>query len=334
MPPESEVQTQDLFTSTPDLLYGTPPAEEPEQEKPVAETKEAKPEKTDDVNDQLVVEEEESEPEETAKAAADEEQSEEIRTVQEMIDHFDLDPEWFNQLQHTIKVNGQEQTVPLSELISRARQVTAAEEYLADAKAKGRTMIQEANQNLQKAQEQVVVTAKLLEELEALEEERFSKEDLATLRKDDPGEYSARVEERRQWHEKRKGLKDRLAKEYQESVSRAQEQLSKALEENLPTESEILEAQVPDFSDEERKAIPEYMMQAGFSEQDIRLLGYNGRALALAVKAMRWDDSKKKVKTAQKRVRKVPKVMKSGSKKSGDTKQPVDRNDRASILYG
>lgn len=313
--------------SAADLLYGTgevEPTPEPEAITP-------EPEKPEIENPENLAVTPEVEPEPIV-ADPPVEEEETISTVDELTAHYDLDPDWFKTLKIPTKVNGQMGEVSIADALAATQQSQAADMYLSDAKTRSKQMLEDANKVTVDANEKLVVGAKLLEQIESqLNTERDSA-DLQRLRVDDPAEYAALVADQGKKRTALESMKRTAAEAFRQSQTNSQQQVEQALQQALPAETELFESVITDFTDAERDNVPVYMKAQGFSDQDIRMLGYNGKALGIAVKAMRHDASKGKKKTAQKKVQKIPKVLKPGPKPA-ETKTPAS-DDRATILYG
>ncbi len=86
-------------------------------------------------------------------------------------------------------------------------------------------------------------------------------------------------------------------------------------------------------STKERNELVKYLTDDGYSEQDIKIASYNGKLLSMAVKAMRYDQTKTKSQAALKKVVKVPRIMKPGAKAPAP-KPNGKGEDRVSLLYG
>ncbi len=111
------------------------------------------------------------------------------------------------------------------------------------------------------------------------------------------------------------------------------------MQEALPKEREMLLSRVPEWSDEkaaetETAELVNYLTADGFSADDINVASHNGRLLAMAVKAMRYDSAKSKSTAIKKKLVKIPpKILKPGASQgaSNASEQP---KDRAEIMYG
>jgi len=264
----------------------------------------------------------------------------EVRTLEDLAAHLETDPEWLEGLSVTQKVNGKEISVPISEALATHRKVSAADEYLSDAKAKSKAMIDEAGQQQQEWAATIGASAQIYQELEQEYQKDLESVNWADLRKKDPAEHTAKRAEMKERREKLDGLKRKMQESVQTAAQRANEIRRLQNEQRLPQEREFIFERLPEWKDEkkfdqERNELIDYLTADGFSEQDIADHVYNGRLVALAVKAMRYDKSKTKAETKRKKVTKVPKILKPGS--TQDSPKPTaadDENDPVKILYG
>lgn len=281
-------------------------------------------------------------PQEAAPEEGSEEQVEEVEitTVEELAEHFQIDPEWIPNLKITQKVNGQPVEFSISEALATHMKVAAADSYLAEAKQKAKAIEEEARQKEQAVVSTLASFSKLVESVEAELDKDIKNIDWNRLREDDPAEYAAKKADIKERRERLDKMKQEAAASYQETLRKAAEAQQKLLQERLPQEQQIFLERVPEWLDSEKKAqerdeLVKYLSEEGFSEQDIQVAAFNGRLLALAVKAMRYDKAKTRSEAAKKKVVKIPKVMKPGSK-SKPTPKPngVEKKDAVSILYG
>lgn len=273
---------------------------------------------------------------------SEEEETEEVElsSFDELAEHFDLDRDWLKGLKVETKVNGEVGQVSLSEMVAKYQQYQMGDVYLKEAKEKADQIVSEARQEKESIAGTVVAFSKLMENVEAEIERDVKNIDWAKLRQDDPAEHAAKKEEIRERRERLKELKQEAQKTYQEAAQKAKQQHLAALEENLPKEREMFFERVPEWRDNdkassEREEVVKYLSNEGFGEQDIKVAAYNGRLLAMAVKAMRYDAAKAKSQAAKKKVVKVPKVLKPGSKsKEAPKTNGAAKKDPATILYG
>lgn len=276
-------------------------------------------------------------PQEAAPEEGSEEQVEEVEitTVEELAEHFQIDPEWIQNLKITQKVNGQPVEFSIAEALATHRKVAAADSYLAEAKQKAKAIEEEARQKEQAVVSTLASFSKLVESVEAELDKDIKNIDWNRLREDDPAEYAAKKADIKERRERLDKMKQEAVASYQEMLRQAAEAQQRLREERLPQERQIFLERVPDWNPQERDELVKYLFEEGFSEHDIQVFAFNGRLLALAVKAMRNDKAKTRSEAAKKKVVKIPKVMKPGSKSKPTPKaNGVEKQDAVSILYG
>lgn len=286
---------------------------------------------------------EEEKPEETpqeASGAPDEEVEEvEITSLSQLAEHLETDAEWLKGLKVTEKVNGQEVEVALSDALATHRKVTAGDAYLADAKEKALATMEVANQEKQTVASTAVALNALLQEAEQQISGGMTEEQWARLRREDPAEYSARKEEMRERHARIDDLRQRAAAAYTDTATQLNQTQKLQRQQQLPQEREIFLEMVPEWSDQqvaerESAEITEYLQSKGHTPEEIEVAAYNGKLLAYVRNSMLYERGKGKVETGKKKVVKIPKVMKPGTKSPKKQKPTGGEEDRVSILYG
>lgn len=264
----------------------------------------------------------------------------EVSSLGELAEYLETEPEWLETLTVSQKVNGEQVEVQLADALRTHRKVTAADTYLSDAKEKAKGIIQDATTHREKIGESMVVFATMIEDMEkSLDTERDAT-NWAQLRADDPAEYAARKEDQKDRRDRIDGLKQQAVANYTGALEAEKTRNQKALLDRLPQERELLVDRLPSWSDEkkagaEREKVLNYLQKEGFTEQHIQAADLNGRVLALAVKAMRYDDGQGKLDKARKRIVKIPaKVLKPGSPADKKENPTPPSGDRAAIMYG
>lgn len=331
-----ETPVQSPGASLADEMYGhrdQEPTPEPEES-----TQELAQDAVEQEQEQEVQQEETSE--ETKSAASDEGVEEvEITSLSQLADHLETDPDWLKSLKVTEKVNGQEVEVALSDALATHRKVTAGDEYLADAKQKALATMEIANQEKQTVASTAVALNALLQEAEQQIDGDMSEENWARLRREDPAEYSARKEEIRERRARIDDMRQRAAAAYADTATQLSQQAKVQRAQNLPQEREIFLEMVPEWGNQEvaqkeSQEITEYLQSKGHTPEEIEVAAYNGKLLAYVRNSMLYERGKGKVETGKKKVVKIPKVMKPGSKAPEKQKSTGDADDRVSILYG
>jgi hypothetical protein len=262
----------------------------------------------------------------------------ELSSLTELADHFELDPEWLKTLKVSDKVNGAQVEFSIAEALATHRKVQAADAHLADAKARSKALLDEATQQKESWAAGIATVNELVQTLES-EITRDAGGLTQALKESDPAMYAVRQNEIRERRERLAAIKQKAQQGIHQAVQKSQAEQVAAMNQRLPQERETLLALVPEWSDEakasaEQKAVATYLTEGGFSPDDIRILAHNGRALAMAVKAMRYDSAKTKSEAIRKKVVKIPKVLKPGPKPAAAPKPNGAANDPVSILYG
>jgi hypothetical protein len=313
-----------------DQMYAAPA--EPEPETPTDEV-ETPPE--DEVETPVDEQEETQEVQEPVAANEDEV---EVTSLEQLAEHLETDPDWIRGLSVTEKVNGQEVEVSLSDALRTHRQVTAGDEYLADAKTKAKDLIESSTQDKQIVAASAATLGVILNEAKALVDGDMSEADWKRLRREDPAEYSAKKEEIRERRAAIAAVEQKAMAAISQTTTGMNESQRAARDKNLPKEREIFLGLVPDWNDSDVAAkesveVTEYLKSHGHSPEEIEMAAYNGKLLAYVRNSMMWERSKNKIDASKKKVVKIPKVMKPG-KAAEDTKPKGGGDDPVSILYG
>ena len=310
------------------LLYDGPKPEKPEGE----------PEKTVAPDDEGTPPVDEPEVVEGQEPEGDEVEEVELQTLEELAEHFELDPEWLQKLQVTRKVNGKPVKVSISEALDNLDKVKAADAYLTEAREKAKEIAAEAKQQQEQLTATITAFGKLLETAEAEINADVRAIDWKKLREDDPAEYVAKKDEIRERRERLEKLKSEAAEQYKQAIAQHQEKSLEALKEYVAKERNKLLEAIPDFGDEEKakslqKQITTDLKSRGFTDDEIAQ-AYDSRLVIMAYEAMQYRAAKAKAGAAKKKVVKVPKVLKPGASKSQPKANGRAKDDPVSILYG
>ena len=314
------------------------PAREAESDdEPVAERQE--PEAEEDAEDSSGAAEDDDAEVAEQKAADEDDDEQYMTTIEELAEHLETDPDFIQSLKVQQKVNGEMVDVSIADALSTHRKVLAADNVLSEAKEKRNELLAEATKEREEAGERLAVMGTLVTELEQEYSSLIDGADMDRLRQDDPQEWNAKKTELREKQERIESLKEKAAAAYRDMVQSANQKMQEQRLQRLPQEQEILLDRVPEWQDEEkatqeRKKVVQYLNDQGFAESEISAAGFSGKALAIAVKAMRYDQLEgKKANLRSKKVVTIPKVTKPGTK-SEDRKPQQKPKDRASLLYG
>ena len=254
-----------------------------------------------------------------------------ISSVQELIEQGEYDPEWFNSLKYSVKVDGQTSEVPLSELAKSYQIVTAAEKRLEDAKVKAKAIQDEAAEKVGQINAQFAVAAKLVGKLETALVADIKSVDWEGLRESDPAEFSAKKLEFTERREAIEQMKAEAYGEFQKSTQAQQEKLQNDHRQYLQAEQALLLEKLPEWRDSEKakaeKAkVADYLIGQGFTQEDV-MGASDHRLILVARKAMLFDEIQSNTDAARKKLAKVPKVLKPGSPKP-ESQRSQERLDK------
>lgn len=265
----------------------------------------------------------------------EEDEGESISSLSELIEHYELDPDWAQSLKVSVKVDGQPAEATLADLVKSYQIGEAAERRLEEAKSKAKAQTQELADKAQALESQYAVAAELVKGAERLLDQDTKSIDWARLREEDPAEYSAKRSEVAERRASIEQMKKNAVESYQNSAGERQQQFQAQLVERRQTEESALLEKHPEWKDadkakDEKSKLAQYLMNEGFSKPEVAN-ALDHRLILMARKAMLYDQAQSKTSAAKKKVAKVPKVMKPGAK--ADSSKPKPR-DAVSILYG
>lgn len=301
-----------------------------EVEKPQPETADAPEETPEDAGKQAVPEHAEDAGDEAAEGDKDADEVP-ISSVQELIEHHQFDPEWFNTLKASVKVDGQTADVPLADLVKSYQIGAAADKRLEEAKTKAKAIQDEAAEKSGQIQAQFAVAAKLVTKLETALTEDISGIDWNTLRTEDPAEFAAKKTEFAERGERIEQMKREAYGEFQESVKAQQEQSRETHQQRLVAEQAALLESLPEWRDSEKakaeKAeVADYLISRGFSQEDV-MGASDHRLILVAREAMLYRKTQSNTDAARKKLAKVPKVLKPGAPKP-EQQRNKERTDK------
>jgi len=278
----------------------------PEDEKPAApETPAAEEPKKD-----------ESTPEGDKKPEGEAE-GETIATAAELIEHYQLDPEFFNSLKVDVKVDRQTTQVPIAELVKSYQIGAAAEKRLEDAKAKAQALTTDLATKTETLQNQLAAAAALVKEAEAELAREYKAIDWKSLKEKDPAKYAADQLDFKARQERIEELKEKGKGAWRSAVEPQQAEALEALKERLAEENEKLLSAIPEWKDEktrkaEKAQVVDYLTgTVGLTRDQVATVS-DHRMIVLARKAMQFDALQTKTDVAKQKVAKIPKVLKPG----------------------
>jgi len=318
--------------------FAPEPKEAPEAREDVSEES-LDSEQSDDTEDEIV--ESEASDEESEGVSYDSESESEETTkferLSELAEALEMPlDEFMASIKTTRKVNGEEQEVTLQELLNgnmmeadyRQKTATLAEQRRA-FEEQAQAKLQELND---KAQSALDVTALLENQLV----EEYNSVNWDEIRRESPAEYAALQQDYQSRAAALQNMRDQATQNAEfvrkETLEKQVEIHQKILQEEG---AKLIEA-IPEWMDKDKaqkgkSEIAAYLKGYGFGDQELNNL-IDHRSVVLARKAMLYDQMNKTAKVAEKKVSKLPKILKPGAKRGKAEIQSAKRSEQIKRL--
>lgn len=225
----------------------------------------------------------------------------------------DAEPQTF-----TVKIDGKEVEVPLSELLNGYQRQSDYTKKTMEAAEQRKTADAERQQAQQERQEYHSKLERMAAQLEGALEQQ-SQIDWNALIETDPVEYL----KQQQLFQQRQALYQQNMQERQKLIQQHQTEQAQAQQSYLAKQQEDLLAKLPDWKDDakakaEKTVIADFLQKEGFDAEEISQL-YDHRHVIVARKAMLYDQLMAKASTAAKKVQEAPqRVVKPGVTANGN----------------
>lgn len=254
-----------------------------------------------------------------------------ISSISELAEHFELDPEWMDTLQTSVKINGQDGKASLAELRKSYQIQQAAEQRLEEAKARAKAETAAIAKKSEEAQNQLVTAAKLIEKAEGLFMKDYNAVEWDKLRHEDPAEYSAKQRDFELRKREIDGARTEALTEYQTHQSRLSEASKQQLAEEVARQHGMLVEKIPEWRDPDKaKAgkteLVSYLKDQGLSNEEIAN-AVDHRLIVMARKAMLFDRGQDKAELIEKKVKKIPKTLKPGTPKTPEQSKQIKKDE-------
>jgi len=222
------------------------------------------------------------------------------------------------QQRYTVKAAGKKHEVTLEELkkgFQFEADYTRKNEELGEDRRKvseEKRMLSQELEATQKAKQQYLSSLEDIDQIVDSDIKAFESTDWATLKIEDPVQYSLKREEFRELHER----KAKVANEKQKHQYEAAVNAEKKVEEVKIEQQQIVSGMIPNWSDpvegpKIKSRIKNFAIKSGFSEQDLSQL-IDARSVDILHKAMKYDDLVNS-KIKGKKLKNIPKVTRPGS---------------------
>lgn len=219
----------------------------------------------------------------------------------------------------TVKIDGKEVQVPLSELLNGYQRQSDYTKKTMEAADQRRTAEAAIQQVQQERLEQNSKLERMAVQLEGVLEQQ-SQIDWPALLESDPMEYL----KQQQLFQQRQALYQQNMQERQKLAQQFQNEQAQAQQSYLAKQQEDLLAKLPDWKDDakaaaEKAAISKFLQEQGFEADDISSIA-DHRHVIVARKAMLYDQLMAKANVQAKKVQEAPqRVVKPGVTSNGNT---------------
>jgi len=266
--------------------------------------------------------------EETAVEEPTETEEEPVTHFDELADHLNVEEDFLLNLEIPTKVNGEEKSATIKDLIAHYQKGESADLKLMDLAEQRKALEAEREQVTEQLQQEWGRAQALNEELQAMLSGDEANE-LEALRHSDPAEYAARVADRQQRLQRAEQIRQRLT---QEQAQKINDQYARTVQ----IESQKILTEIPEWQDEktakqEKTQLREFLLNNGLKDWEIDGKMENGvitnpgiidsRVISLARKAMLYDQSKKTSEPKKTKLKSLPKVGSGKRKTKGEIKQ-------------
>ena len=228
------------------------------------------------------------------------------------------------------KVNGKPATVSLSDLRHSYELAQTHEDRLRQLGRDRKAFEEQSKAVLEGMSNQHQQFSAAVEALEQEYANDFRSIDWTTLRNDDPTEYNAR---RMDYEDRRRRIEEYKAKaqaQGQELQQKHQEWLQSQQADGAKRLAEVFEGEsyrgAPKWDQEESKRLAEWIVDQGFSPQDVAGVGV-WQIFKWARDSMLREQELKQAKETVKKVAKLPKVVKPGTKRPASQVKRGRSND-------
>lgn len=300
--------------NAPTKATGTPDPVEPEEELKA----EAPKEDEDTEQEEPVVEEPETKEEEPWVP----------QTLDELAEALEVDQDALKAIKIKTKVDGVEADVPLGEVIKNY-QLNKALTDRSEALAHERKILEQHAQAVaadyqSKLQDfgswQGILEVRLREQVAAV--------DWQQLREEDPAEYAAKRQEFTERIAEIEGMKASMEQHRQALALQQQQaylqQIEQVVNENIKKLPEVIPEYKDDaFRKKDMASIKDYLIKTGFAEEEVKSV-FDARQVAIARKAMLYDQMQAKAEPKMKMLKDKPKFVRPTARNAAEDRAVKD----------
>jgi len=266
--------------------------------------------------------------EESQPEAQESEEGETLSSLSDLIEAEGYNQEEFMSLEVEQKIDGETRRVKLSDVLATNQTLEAAEHRLSEVKEKAKSQNKALADKEQELDSAFQVAAAVLHKQKAGFEAREKALNSSNERKQDPAEWNAKKTE---LADQRKAFELELQQfygAYQQHKQKAETETEQQQAARLQKEHENLLEQLPEWGDEkvrekEQEELSKYLASQDLTPESFKTISYDHKLLLMARKAAKYDEVQAKAEPAKKKLAKVPKTLKPGSKPA-----PVNPNQQ------
>lgn len=301
-------------------LYPEPVEEpnEPELDQEIEEVEESEEPADQEIEEAETEEAEEEEPDtETEEALS-------FETVDELAEALEMKPEDFlGTIKTKVKVDGEEFEVNLSELKNGYQRDSDYRKKTMELADSRKAFVQESEAQKAEIGSRLEQVNALIDNLQTQILNEFQGIDWNQLRNENPGEYSAMVQDFQSRQLQLQQIQQVSQAEAEKLQKEQQAKQQEQYRELLAAEREALLEEIPEWKDskvmtEESKKLTDFLKLRGFNEQEINYVA-DHRIIKMARDLMKSDTVVKKADIVKSKLKNLPKLVKPGAKKTQNT---------------
>lgn len=301
------------------------PAETEEAQEATPET-EAETQQEDTESQSTETQQEDQEASSEPQEAEAEEEQIQFESLDQFADALEMPMDDFmGNIKTTVKINGAEKTVTLSELRDGYQMEADYRRKTSELAEQRKEFEAEREQSTNELSKQFTEAEQLTGLLEQSLLNDYNSVDWNGLRQSDPAEFAAKKQEFNdkyaQIQQVRTQVNDEIRKQYESQQEERQEKLEKILNQEW---EKLIEA-IPDFGNEEKAKVlvgnvQKYLNGFGFTDDEIKQI-YDHRHMLIIRDAMAYRDLKTRQPEVKNKVVNAPKLQKpGGGQKPGEEK--------------
>jgi hypothetical protein len=254
------------------------------------------------------------------------------KSLDELAEALEVDQDAVKAIKIRTKVDGVEADVPLGEVIKNYQLNKALTERSEALAHERKTLEQQAKAYMADYQAKLEDFGSWQGILETRLREQVASVDWQQLREEDPAEYAARRQEFTERIAEIENMKASMQQHRQAVQTQQQQaylqQLEQVVSENIRKLPEIIpEYKDDDFRKKDMASIKDYLVKSGFGEEEVKTV-FDARQVAIARKAMLYDQMQNKVEPKAKLMKDKPKFIRPGAKDTADQLANKDSQKR------